>query len=411
MNFVRSFATLSILLGSISAQADNSVSRYKVTQLQPPASVFAGCVSGYSAGASINKINDFGVVNAVFYCHTAVDVTAGILTLKSTTLVTAPGFQGLELPTFNAGFSYSYTVNNRGELFGYEAGTPELGGLHAARWTVFGGHERIFHDPSCESIDFQGAVDGNGKYIVGWALRGDDRLPPPVDLLCIRQRWVIRDAAGVETFGPVDGAPAALNARDVAVGYADRSAVRYQVPTGQLTVLRASDSTHSAEATDINDLGEIAGRVTANSQPDIFNSCDRSVALRWDRDGRERTLPHLPGAVSSHAFAVGHDGETVGDSGAGNYCPYTDNASERAVLWKNGRAYDLNALIPRNAGITLTYAFGTNRRGQITASGYVNNEPLTLCPSAVFDSTTMTNIITVVPCHQVRMFVLTPAGR
>lgn len=411
MNYVRSIATLSILLGSASAQADNSVSRYRVTQLQPPASVAEGCVTGYSAGASVEKINDFGVVNAVFYCHTAVDVSAGILTLKSVALVTAPGFEGFELPTFNPGFSYSYTVNNRGELFGYESGTPEGGGLFAARWTLFGGHERIFFDPTCESINFQAAVDGNGKYIVGWALRGDDRLPPPVDLLCIRQRWVIRDAAGVESYGPVDGTPAAINQRDVAVGIAARGAVRYHVPSGQLAVLHAADSARSAEATDINDLGEISGRITTNSQPDFFNQCDRGVAVRWDRDGRERSLPHLPGAVSSHAFAVGYDGETIGDSGAGNYCPFTDNASERAVLWKNGRVHDLNSLIPRNAGVTLTYAYGVNRRGQITAGGYVNAEPLTLCPSSTFDPVTMTSIITTVPCHQQRMFVLTPVGR
>jgi uncharacterized membrane protein len=123
-------------------------------------------------------------------------------------------------------------------------------------------------------------------------------------------------------------------------------------------------------------------------------------------------LPHLPGAVSSHAFGVGYDGETVGDSGAGAYCaPVLDNGLERAVLWKGGRVYDLNTLIPRSEGITLTYAYAVNRRGQITAGGYVNDEPMTLCPSYQFDPATGTSTITSIPCHNLRMFVLTPAGR
>jgi uncharacterized membrane protein len=134
------------------------------------------------------------------------------------------------------------------------------------------------------------------------------------------------------------------------------------------------------------------------------------VAVRWERDGRERVLPHLPGAVSSHAFGVGYDGETVGDSGAGQYCSYTDNSGERAVLWLGGRAFDLNTLIPRSAGITLTYAYSVNRRGQITASGYDNDEPLTLCPIVQYDSNGGSSLVAVA-CHNTRMFVLTPVGR
>lgn len=412
MGLRRSIISIAALLCALSAQASDAPSRYRVTRLTPPASVFAGCLSGYSAGASITKINDFGMVNAVVYCHTLVDTTAGLLALKSTTLVTAPYWEGFELPTFNPGFSYSHVVTNRGELFGYESGPPETGGLFAAKWTVFGGHERIFFEPTCDTIQFQSAVDGNGRYTVGWALRGDPSLPPPVDLLCIKTRWVIRNATGAESSGPIGGSPAAINDFDMAVGNVDRAAVRFRVPAGPLEVLHAADSAHSAEAVEINDLGESVGRITRNSQPDFMNSCDPGTAVRWDRNGRERLLPHLPGAVSSHAYGLGNDGETVGDSGAGVYCPYTDNATERAVLWKNGRVHDLNSLIPKNSGITLTYAYSMNRLGQITAAGYVNDEALTLCPSQQFDpANPQTSTITVAPCHNVRMFVLTPLGR
>jgi hypothetical protein len=371
------------------------------------------CLSGYFSGASIGRINDFGVVTATSNCWTSVDPANPPATrMESAAFVAAPWFGAIELPRSNAGTSYSHSINNRAEAFGYEAATPDGGGLFATRWTLAGGRERIFVDPLCSAdLQFQSAVDGNGRYIVGWGLRGDPSLPPPVDQLCIRTRWLIRDAAGVETSGPMDGSPAALNAHDTAVGIANRAAVRYHVPTGQLVVLHAADPAHSAEATDINDLGEVAGRITTDSQSGVFNQCDRSVAVRWERNGRERVLPHLPGAVSSHAFGVGYDGEVVGDSGAGQYCPFYDNSGERAVLWKGGRAHDLNTLIPRGAGITLTYAYSVNRRGQITAGGYVNNEPLTVCPEFQYDPVTFTPIYVPVPCRNMHMFVLTPVGR
>jgi uncharacterized membrane protein len=409
MASLRSIASLTILLAAMTVQTQGAPApRYKVKQLYPPAAMTSGCLDAYGFNSAIGRINDFGVANASFSCYTAVDLPASVLQQKSRGLVVATWFPGFELPTFNPGYSYSNAVTNRGEVFGSEFGTAETGGIFAAKWTVLGGHERIFFDPACDTIQFQAGVAGNDRYIVGWALRGDPTLPPPVDLLCIKTRWVIRDAAGVETSGPLGGSPWAINAYDVAVGHAEGAAIGYHVPSGKLTVLHAPDAAHSSEATDINDLGDIVGRVTRSSQPGFNYPCDPSVAVRWDRNGGEHSLPHLPGAVSSHAFGVGYHGEIVGDSGAGNYCDFTDNATERAVLWKDGRAHDLTALIPKSAGITLTYAYSVNRRGQITAGGYVNDEPSRLCVTQRYDPTTgIANLVTV-SCHNQRMFVLTP---
>lgn len=386
---------------------DSTISRYRVTELPIPASLKEGCLNDYFSGATVLRINDLGIVNATSVCYSAVDPATGVLLYKSQAFIAAPWFGAVELPQASPGTSHSGSINNRGQIFGYEG--PETGGLYAARWTLAGGRERIFFDPACDTIQFQGAVDGNGRYTVGWGLRGDPNLPPPADQLCIKTRWLIRNAAGVETSGPLGGSPSAINAHDVAAGTMDRSAVKFHVPTGQLTVLRPADSAHSAEATDINDLGEVAGRISQNEYPDISNQCDPGVAVRWERNGRERALPHLPGAVSSRAFGVGYNGETVGDSGAGVYCNFPDSSHERAVLWKAGRAYDLNTLIPRGAGVTLTYAYSVNRRGQITAGGYLNDEPMTLCPTLEVDPET--GMVMTVPCHNQRMFVLTPAGR
>ena len=397
-------------LSCVSAVEARDVSRYKVTELAAPASVQAGCLPNYSSGASIGRINDFGMATASFNCYSIVDPTTPSLIQQGGAIVTAPWFGGVELARTSPGYTFANSINNRGELFGFESPT-DTPGLFATRWTVSGGIERIFFDPDCDGIQVAFAVDGNGRNTIGWAFRKDPSLGSPYDFLCLISRWTIRDSAGVETVLPINGTPSGINDFDIAVGLQDRSAVRYNVRTGQLRVLHAQTSAQSLEVSQINNLGDVVGRITRNSTPDVWSGCDPGVGVHWDRDGRERLLPHLPGAVSSRAYGVGDNGVIVGDSGAGHYCSYTDNSSERAVLWDGGRVYDVNTLIPRGSGITLTYAYSVNRRGQITAGGFVNGEALTQCPSYQFDSQNGTATIVTVPCHNTHMFLLTPVGR
>ena len=404
---LRSLTMLGGLLFVIGAQAHGpAVSRYRVNEVPVPDSLRTGCLPDYRAEAAIQDINDFGVVNGNFSCVTQADPLTSTFQQRSAAFVASTWFGAAELPRpADPGFSFGSTINNRGEIFGFET---VQNGITGVRWTLFGGHERLFFDPACDFIQSTTASDGNGRYIVGAGLRPDSRLPPPLDTLCLRQVWLIRSPDGVESIGPPDGGPAAINAFNVAVGSSDRSAISYHVPTAQLRVLHAADATHSAEATDINDLGEVAGRVFENTSPPGTSQCNApGVAVRWERDGTESVLPHLPGAVSSHAFGVGIDGETVGDSGVANDC----GSGVRATLWKGGRAFDLNALIPRSTRITLTHALSINRRGQISAGGFDNDEPLTQCPKVGFDPVTGAPVFSVVACHNQRMYVLTPVGR
>jgi len=407
MNGIRLLAASLGLFTTFVQAHEPAVPRFRVNEIAAP-SAASNCVPGYSAGTTINSINDFGVVNATVNCYTAVDPAAGVLQFQGTAFVASTWFGAVELPKSGPATTYSYALNNRGESFGYES-PNDTGGLYGTKWSLSGGRERVLDDPACESIRFSAAVDGNARYTVGWALRPDPIFLPLV--LCISNRWVIRDSAGVLSEGPVNGSPYSMNAFDMAVGTSDRSAIRYHVPTGQVQVLHAADASHGAEAFNVNDLGEVAGNILQITAPEVSNSCAPSVAARWDRNGRERVLPHLPGAVSSHAFGVGYDGETVGDSGPGNYCPYIDNSSERAVLSKDGLVHDLNSLIPRGSGITLTYAYSVNRRGQITAGGFDNDEPLTQCARSEFNPETFEVKVIVVPCHNTRIYVLTPVGR
>ena len=396
-----------LAVASIAQAHGPAVSRYRVVELQSPASLVAHCQPGYAITRSIATINDFGVATGTVTCYRNAVADPVSYEYVSRLVAGAPWFGSVELATSEPGQAFAYNITNRGEAFGYEI--PASGGFFGTRWSLAGGRERLFFDPACENIQFSSAVDGNGRYTVGWGLRGDPRLPPPVDQLCISTRWLIRDPAGVETLGPLYGSPSSLNAFNVAVGTSSQSAIRYNVATGDLVVLHAAEGDHAAEASHINDLGEVAGRLTTNGPGGVGN-CAPGVAVRWDRKGLEQVLPHLPGAVSSHAYAVGYDGETVGDSGAGDYCTAGDNSGERAVLWKDGRVHDLNSLIPKSERITLTYAYSINRRGQITAGGYANGEPLATCALNVIDPETGLLTIEWGLCHNTRMYVLTPVG-
>jgi len=404
---LRSSAALGLLFAMVAQAHGPAVSRYRVNELPVPSSLRAGCLEGYVVSGGIQRLNDFGVANANFQCYTQADPATATFQSRDAAFVAASWFGAFELaPPAVPGFSFGSTINNRGEIFGFE--TVE-GGFSGVRWTLGGGHERLFFDPACGSLQIGGASDGNGRYIVGWGWRGDTRLPPPLDTLCLRTTWLIRSPDGVETPGPMDGQPAAINALNVAVGTSDGSAIRYHVPTGQLRVLHASDATHNAVASDINDLGEVAGTISLNTSP--VTPCPLGVAVRWERDGREHLLPNLPGAAASRAVGVGYDGETVGASGPANSCSQSSSIEQHAVLWLEGRVFDLNTLIPRSAGITLTGAISVNRRGQISAGGFDNDEPLTQCPSIHIDPVTGAVTYTIDSCHNTRMYVLTPVGR
>ena len=207
-----------------------------------------------------------------------------------------------------------------------------------------------------DTIQFQAAVDGNGRYTVGWGLRGDPSF----------LRRSISSASGSAGSsatrlawkpGPLGGSPTAINAFDVAVGTSDRSAIRYHVPTGQIRVLHAADSAHSIDATDINDLGEVAGRIITNAGPDD----GQPVRSRRGRAlGSRRSRARAAASAGSRLEPCVRRGLRRRDGGRFGRWPVLrvhrqQRGARRAVA--GGRAFDLNTLIPRSAGITLTYAY------------------------------------------------------
>jgi len=200
---------------------------------------------------------------------------------------------------------------------------------------------------------------------------------------------------------------------NVAVGRTGLTAIKYHIPTGQQTVLDPGSATHTAEPVAINDRGEVAGYLDFNPDGNPGVGCGPSTPLAWDRNNVEHTLELLPGADSGRAYSIGINGEIVGDSGSGRYCSDNTLFRQRAALWQDGRAYDLNTLIPAWHNITLVGAARVNRWGQIAVTGYRNDDPLLTCP----DFTTGADggfgpVDFTLTCRDLHTWVLTPvAGR
>ena len=104
----------------------------------------------------------------------------------------------------------------------------------------------------------------------------------------------------------------------------------------------------------VNGPGQIAG-VSSTTQT-AADGNPLYHAFFWDR-GKMTDLGTLPGDRQSGANALNARGEVVGSSG------------ECACLWRGGKAYDLNALLPVGSGWVLQGAAGINNRGQIVGTG------------------------------------------
>lgn len=401
-------AAITFACSSAFAHGPARAPRYRVEEIRPPASLLSSCMANYRNFASA-RINDLGVVAGNFTCTSQFDPSNGSSTFAGGPFLWTAWFGGIELRDSDPATccSFATSINNRGEVFGADVDTGFVG----VKWSLSGGFEQIFpNDASCEIIKLDIAIAGNGRYAVGTGFRADPNLPVPG--LCLAQSWITRAPSGEITTSMLFAEPRDINAFNTGVGVLDRNtAIRLNVVSGELRILHSGNAAQPVLTTDINDLGEVSGyldNIDPNPQPGVCSILSSS-ALRWDRIDRETVLGNLPGATSSRAWQVGHDGETVGQSGPGQVCEPHNSANERAVLWRGDRPLDLNTAIPSYLGITLASATSINRRGQIVAFGYRNSDPRVICPISTFDPQTgQTTVDLSQLCRFQRLFVLTP---
>jgi hypothetical protein len=383
--------------------------RYSVEEIVPPASLLAPCLPDYRNFAQAAQVNDFGVVAGNFNCYSQFDTTTGSGIFSGGPFVWASWFGGLELRDADPATccSFATSINNRGEVFGSEVGAAFTG----VKWSLAGGFETVFpNDPLCEVIKLDIAIAGNGRYAVGIGYRPDPGLPIPG--LCLAPAWITRTPSGTITQSLLFAQPRDINAFNWGVGVLENNtAIRLHVETGELHILRSGNAEQPAFTTDISDAGDVSGyqdSIDANPPPGACATLS-SVALRWDRDDREIALAHLPGASASRAWQTGPGGTTVGQSGPGQVCEPQNSTNERAVLWRGDRPLDLNSAISPHLRVTLASATSINRRGQIVAFGYRNDDAQVICPRTSFDpSTGQTTVDLSQMCRYQRLYLLTP---
>ncbi len=137
---------------------------------------------------------------------------------------------------------------------------------------------------------------------------------------------------------------------------------------GSLVDLGALNPAYASEALDVNATTRIVGKSVVGVVPG-----STSGTLQWQaflyENGSMRglgTLPSAPAAVHSVANAINDDGWVVG------HVEQIAGLAARAVLWRDGVAFDLNDALPANSGWVLTSAVDVNGHGDIVGRGTLN---------------------------------------
>lgn len=132
---------------------------------------------------------------------------------------------------------------------------------------------------------------------------------------------------------------------------------------GHVTDLGTLPGYGDIEAHGINAAGEVIG--WANRRRPGGSPLYR--AFLWQH-GHMHALPILPGIDDTRANALNDKGEIVGRF-VGHVAR---KGNERAVLWRGGHVFVLNALIPPHSGWVLEEAVAINNQGWIIGNGKHN---------------------------------------
>jgi probable HAF family extracellular repeat protein len=225
------------------------------------------------------------------------------------------------LPTFGGTNGFATGVNDRGEVVGWA--------------------ETKVHDPTCKAPDhvlqFRAAI---------WNVRTHE----------MRQLRPL--------YGDSTSAATAINDEGQAVGIsgdcdvdAGEFSARHAVMWDHGRVMRIGDLGGVAWNTpmDINEAGDVVG---FSDPPGDAEGSFIAHAFFWSRRAGVKDLGLLPGDATSQALGINSRRQIVGESCSDVAC--------RAVLWENGRMYDLNPLMGSGFADSLASAQDINDDGVIT---------------------------------------------
>jgi probable HAF family extracellular repeat protein len=262
--------------------------------------------------------------------------------------------QHKNLGTLGGNHSYADAINNRGQIVGFALNKiPDP-------FSLFG----LFVGPSTNGTQTRAFLWENGD------MRDLDTLGgPDAWALFVNESGQVAGYSYIEsTPNPTTGAPPAdpFLRKGVSSLAADPAACfTGNDPENCVPFLRDGEKLidlftstiggNFLTANAISDSGEVVGAAAFPNQP--FD------AAIW-RSGVANDLGALPGDCFSQAFVVNSQGQITGNSAT------CDGKTIRAVLWKDGKVFDLNTLIPRDSNLLLVESFVINDRGEIGGNGF-----------------------------------------
>lgn len=260
------------------------------------------------------------------------------------------GFNTLQLPP-GAQFARAEGANDQGMIVG--SWLPDATGDKAFLWQA-GEWQTL--PPASDGI-FSGAtaINGAGQIV------GHRDVDSATRRAFFWQDGVFTDIA--PTFGTVSFAEdvneAGVVVGDMGHGTFDRHAFVWQ--DSLLVDLGVIPGGTTSAAKAINGLGDVVGEGLVELPSGGFRA-EGFVSMNKEMTN----LGTLPGFVQSFALDINDHATIVGlCTGAQG-----ENIS-RAFVWQNGVMYDLNDLIPEDAGVLIAAAVGVNTSGQIAAVGQV----------------------------------------
>jgi probable HAF family extracellular repeat protein len=182
--------------------------------------------------------------------------------------------------------------------------------------------------------------------------------------------WGKGQMTDLKTLGGTCAFAYALNNRGQIAGQANIAGDQQSHPflweRGVMRDLGALGGTYGY-ASGLNDSGQVVGAATNPGEEALF-------AFSWKSDAMTN-LGTLDGDACSVADAINPQGQVVGGSGLYDapYFPACTDAVEHAVLWENGKALDLTALVTSPTDLTLNEATYVNDRGEISGFGTLAN--------------------------------------
>jgi probable HAF family extracellular repeat protein len=245
------------------------------------------------------------------------------------------------------GITLASSINNRGGVVGLSATRDYLG--HAFVWQD--GKMRDIGTPKGCDLSIAQDINDSG-IVVGFALNTQGNRDVLSKMTEAFQSY-FKD--GLVEFG-YSNSPKMFVSSVLALSLESDSARAFAWNNGKFTELRGKREDTIAIA--INNKGKIVGA-------DISEREESVRAMLWESEqGKELPLPS--GFSDSFAIDISDSGIIVGGA--------FSEEDITACAWKDGKAHDLNKLLPSGSGWTLYFASSINAKGQIVGIGEHNGQ-------------------------------------